>query len=221
MKSPQPPPRTAKLDEAVRWYAERLNLSESQIRATLRRARKRGDDAAKMIQLRAADALLKAIDKASKQGLTLEQTKLELFSKLRGRDVGNLDLAIRNGLQFGYNAGRARTFMDPKVLAVRPYFMFDAVLDHRTSKICNRCSKTVLPASSKWWLRHWPPLHHACRSTVRNLTIYQAEQEGIDRRGPRIEAGEGFGAWPLKDPPRLKPNWKELHPELAKVARSR
>lgn len=217
----RPPPHTARLDEAVEWYRERLGLSEAQIRSVLKRARQRADDAAKVANLRAADTLLKTLDKSISEGRSLESTKAELRRQLRGADVGNIDLAVRNSAQFFYNEGRIRYFMQPQVLARRPFWIFDAIFDHRTSEICRRCGRTVLPANSKWWLTHIPPLHHYCRSTVRSLTVAQALEKGIDKRGPRVPAAEGFGVWPLEKVPRLKPKWRDLHPELAKVARSR
>lgn len=95
-----------------------------------------------------------------------------------------------------YGAGRHLQHTDKDVLEERPVWMFDAVLDGRTSTICKECDGTVLDAEDDWWRSHEPPMHHACRSTVIALTAEQARAKGFTKKPPAVEADEGFGAPP-------------------------
>ena len=54
----------------------------------------------------------------------------------------------------------------------------------------------MLPADDPWWDTHTPLLHFRCQCTKTALSQEEAEDEGIDTRGPDVDADEGFGARP-------------------------
>ena len=79
---------------------------------------------------------------------------------------------------------------------LRPYYMYDALLDSRTSDVCNELNGTVLPIEDPFWSSHLPPVHHRCRSSLRNLTEKQAKRRGISEARPEVDVPEGFGEAP-------------------------
>lgn len=111
-----------------------------------------------------------------------------------------VETIFRNNVQQAYSVGRYKVTTDPVVLAVRPYRMFDAVMDSRTSAVCSACDGTVLPADDPWWKGHLPPCHHACRSGFISLDKEQAQEMGVTKKLPDVAAGEGFGDLPSLDP---------------------
>src|SRR5690606_13728376 len=47
-----------------------------------------------------------------------------------------------------------------------------------------------------FWDTHWPPLHHRCRSSIRNLRRTEAERRGITTTRPDAPVPEGWGLSP-------------------------
>ncbi len=87
---------------------------------------------------------------------------------------------------------------DPVVAELRPFWMYDAILDARTSEICRDFNGTTLPHDDPWWSSHYPPVHHRCRSGVRALRAEQVSRMGGQTTEPPTEhqPQAGFGATP-------------------------
>lgn len=146
----------------------------------------------------------KAIDRALSKGTTFEDFKKEIGPKLEqtwGGSVANpswrMETIFRTNVQSAYSAGRWQVTMDPDIVQIRPYRMFDAVMDSRVSAVCEACDGTTLPADDPWWNGHLPPCHHACRSGFVSLS---KEQAVVTKKKPEIASSEGFGL-----PPDLEP----------------
>ncbi|HEV8246690.1 MAG TPA: phage minor head protein [Polyangiaceae bacterium] len=110
------------------------------------------------------------------------------------------ETVFRNAVQKSYNAGRYRQMTEPDVAKFRPYFMYDSVLDSRTSSACRTRNGTLLPQSDPFWQSNWPPNHHNCRAGVRSLRKAEAERRGITPEAPDVEPTEGWGKAPTADP---------------------
>jgi hypothetical protein len=50
-----------------------------------------------------------------------------------------------------------------------PLLQFDAVLDSQTTGLCRSLDGVILPVEHAFWKQYYPPNHHGCRSTVRQL----------------------------------------------------
>jgi len=115
---------------------------------------------------------------------------------------------FRNNVQKAYNAGRWK--QHEEVAEEFPYAILDVVRDPRTSEICealdDQLKGMALPVNDPFWATRIPPLHHGCRSTVIFLDEAQAEEVGIAKRAPKVEAAEGFGAAPDEDDWRPDPD---------------
>jgi len=156
------------------------------------------------------DSLQKAIDKGTPIDAWRKELRKELGKAFTTKNAANLDTAFINANQTAYNTGRYYQLSDPAVTASMPYQFYDAVLDGRTSPTCLECAGTVLRHDDPWWLTHFPPLHHRCRSTVRALTASMAQRRGITEDKPRPSISD---EWGLAPPLRAGEIWE---PERAK-----
>jgi SPP1 gp7 family putative phage head morphogenesis protein len=174
----------AELDEAITWLKGRVAVSPEEMLALRENARRTAFWMASVATHQRAARIQASLEDALAHGMTFETWKKVNRSKLRGIPDGHLQTTFRNWVQTSYNAARVNYLSNPQVKRRRPYWVFDAMLDTRTTPVCTAYDGTVLPADHRWWRTHIPPLHHNCRSTVRGLTKRQAERLGIRKRAP-------------------------------------
>jgi SPP1 gp7 family putative phage head morphogenesis protein len=198
-----PPPSPAVFEEAERWFRERAPMSASEARALDERSRRKAFAIAGVEQARVADAVLKSIARAVRDGESFEEWKRKIEPKLRGswgrlpagQHSARLEAVFRTTVQSAYNAARRRVLSRAAVKALRPFWRFEAVLDERTSATCSARHGTVLLADDPWWDDNQPPLHIACRSSVRALSAAEARRLGVDRAPSAAPApSPGFGS---------------------------
>lgn len=190
-----------RFDEAVEWFQSRVVLTEEQALELDLDARQRAFWVGGGLQLTQVQRVFDEIGKALESGEPFEDWRKRVRTLLR--DDAHAETVFRNAAQRAYSAGRWRQMTDPDVIKWRPYFMFDAVLDSRTTDICRPLDATVLPADHQFWQTHVPPLHHRCRSGIRSLRKADAERRGITNVPPAIDPDKGFGL-----PPNAQSVWK-------------
>lgn len=191
-----------RFEEAIAWFKERLERAgylpdvEGMLEDLLKEARVVSATA----QLDLANAVYGGIEAAIAKGETFNDFKERIAEVLRNQwgglasaSASRLDAIFRTNVQRAYTAGRLEQYSEPDILETRPVWKFSAILDGRTSEICNECNGVVLPAKHPWWQRHQPPLHHRCRSTVMAMTQRAADVVGTTRNLPDIDVPEGFG----------------------------
>lgn len=203
-----PSPRSAifqRFDEAIRALFELVPLTKDEWTALEDDARQRAFTVANLAQLEMVRHVQDSIARAVEDGRSFEEWKKEIGPSLaaawgeavaRGAQPHRLETIFRTNVQTAYAAGRHKMATDPAVLAVRSYWMFDAVTDGRTSPICRHLDGTILPADDPFWSSHSPPLHHMCRSGIITLRPSQAKARGITTKVPDIAAADGFGRAP-------------------------
>jgi len=134
------------------------------------------------------------LQKALDDGITYQQFLEELEPRLRakgwwgrrevttetGKQVVQLGsphrlaLIYRQNTQSALNAGRFKAFLDNA--DKRPFLMYVAVRDDRTTAICKSLDGQVRPVGDPFWNTYAPPNHFGCRSRLRPLTAKQAEK---------------------------------------------
>ena len=191
-------------EEAIAWHRDRVHLTKKQRDALVGYAQKKAFTVAGVAQLDMVTEVWRAIDRALDEGTTLADFKKAVGEHLKSVWQGTvaapgsrIETIFRTNVQLAYSAGRYEQALEVK--DERPYWMFDAVLDSRTSDICETCDGTVCPADDPWWRTHQPPLHHNCRSSLTTLTPEQAGERGVSRRAPAVRASDGFGQPPSRD----------------------
>jgi SPP1 gp7 family putative phage head morphogenesis protein len=210
-----PPPDYASpeaFEEALSWFRERVPMTDPAFREVQGRARRLAFWVAGASNLDTVNDVWDAIERSLAKGSTLEDFKREVGDKLAAEwgkpDSARLEVIFRNNLQTAYSAGRYRLETAPAVRKRRPYREFVPLLDSRTTVVCRNLKGVIRRTDDPWWLSHYPPLHHQCRSITRLLREEQLEgRGGVTEELPRVEVPEGWGSVPSR---------KEWEPDLAK-----
>ena len=198
--------------EASDWFRSRLAVTRDQWDTMTAEARQQAFTLAGTAQLEVVQTVMASLQDAIDKGTPIDKWRADIAEKLGQRFTDHhattLTTAFINANQTAYNTGRWYQLQDQAVASAMPFLVFSAVLDNVTSECCQECNGTVLRNTDAWWLTHFPPLHHRCRSTVRALTARQAERSGISDAGPLPNVAGSFGLAPP-----LRADWK---PDLSK-----
>ena len=199
--------------DALKWFLEKVPVVKEVWDSMSQEARRKAFTAAGVAHADILTQVHTAIAKALKDGTALAQFKKDVRAKLLsawGEQVANpawrIETIFRTNVQSAYASGRWKQLNHPTIRKVRPYLVFDAVMDNRVSSVCEKLDGTVLP-TEEWEKRGLcPPLHFNCRSALRSLRKSQAEkQEKFGQDPPEVQPDAGFGQ-PLSE-------WK---PDLSK-----
>lgn len=211
------------VEEVIAWFRSRVPITPGAWRRLAAATKRRAFTVAGANRLSLVTDVWRAIDRAIAQGLPYEEFEKQVGEKLTrawGDSVASpatrLETIYRNNVQGAYAAGRHAQMTDPDVLQARPYWLYDSVLDSRTSALCTTLNGTLLPADDAFWETHYPPNHHNCRAGVRSLTKGGAERRGgVTESPPTLPPAEGFRSLPSPDdwepdPSRFPPEvWRE------------
>ncbi len=200
-----------KFEDALRFLRARTPMPSAQFYALSDQARQKAFTVSNVAQMELVQQVLSSLDRAIDQGQDLESWRKEIGPALReawAGDVENpawrLETIFRTNLQTAFSHGRVRQMRDPAVTVLRPFRLFDATLDERTTDECSSRDGVLLPADDPWWSTNTPPLHFNCRSGIRSLRRAQADRRGgmhlPDREVELNPPGKGFGAAPSLDP---------------------
>ena len=196
----RPPPDPTAPDAAVRWFRDRLILTDDEFQALQDATHELAFTIADVNQLDLVTEVWEALDSAIANGETLddfqERVSDRLASAWGGEEPWRVENIFRTNAQSAYAAGRYEQMSDPPVKAARPYWRFSAVNDARTTLVCQDSDDVILAADHPWWQGHYPPLHFQCRSHAVTLSEEEAQGEGITPNPPATPAMEGFGMAP-------------------------
>jgi SPP1 gp7 family putative phage head morphogenesis protein len=186
--------------EALAWFRSKVPMLKADYQALSTANRRKAFTVAGVTQLDLIHDVWKEIDNALENGMTLEDFKSTVSAKLTrawgAPNPARVETIFRTNMQSAYGAGRYAQLTDPDVLETRPYWMYDSILDSRTSGLCRSLDGTVKRNDDPWWDKRIPPLHHRCRSAIRSFTEEQANARGITSNPPNLEPNEGFGIRP-------------------------
>lgn len=189
----------SKRAQARAWFYDRIPMTAEEAAGLKDRAKRGAFWAAHLNELRMTEALMRSLKRAIERGEDFTAWKYRarrLIKKAWGKEPSHLETVFRNATQSAYNAARYRELRKPEVMAIRPFWIYDAVLDTRTTKRCRKLNGTVLPAGDRFWTNHIPPLHHNCRSAIRGISRRTAMRRGVTKRRPRVPREGGFGDAP-------------------------
>lgn len=193
----------AKFREAMAAFGKRVPMPKAEFEALDQQAREYAFTVAGAAQADLVAEVYEAVGRAIENGTTLDDFKAEVGGKLSeawgGERPARLETIFRTNVQTAYSEGRHAVFSAPAVKEARPYLRFDTIDDDRRDEDCADCDGVVLPQDDPWWAAHTPPLHFNCRCSFVALSPEEAGEEGIDKRGPGVEADEGFGGRPSEE----------------------
>lgn len=186
--------------EAINAFRRKVPMRAGEFNALTARERQRAFTVAQVTRGRVLQQVWDAASSAIEHGTDLEAFKRDCAAQLieswGGDRPGQIENVFRTNVLGAYSAGREAINNSPAVREARPYARFDDSDDDRECDICSDCHGVVLPADDPWWDTHTPLLHFKCECIKTALSQEEAEDEGIDTRGPDVEADEGFGARP-------------------------
>lgn len=190
-----------KFDEASKWFRARTPVTKAEWDAMSAKARRQSFTIGGTQQLKVVQTVFDELQKAIDKGTPIDEWRKALKKKLKGdfvdKNSAPLTTAFINANQTAYSTGRYYQLTDPSVTPSLPYWAWDSVLDAATSVICTDLAGTIRPHDDPWWMTHWPPMHHRCRSSVRGLTAAMAKRRGgITKELPRPEIPDEFGLAP-------------------------
>jgi SPP1 gp7 family putative phage head morphogenesis protein len=188
-------------DEAIRAFRKRVPMPDWQWDALTEAERTFAFKVSGVAQADLVTDAWEAIDRALRDGTTLEDFKAEVGAKLEaawGReDPARLENIFRTNTHSAYTAGQHAVVSNPEVRKARPYWRFDTSDDPRVCDTCDPFDGLVLPADDPFWITHIPPLHGQCRCPhPAPLSPEEADDEGIADEVPDGEPQEGFGRAP-------------------------
>lgn len=200
-----------RFDEAVDWFQRRTVITADEAERLNADIRQRAFWIGAGLELEQIQRVFDSLVEAQEQGEPFDAWRERVRGELR--NDAHAETVFRNAVQRSLNAGRYRQMREPGVARFRPYWMFDAILDDRTTDICERRHKVILPHDHPFWRSNTPPLHHRCRSSLRSLRRTEAERRGITTVPPVDSPPEGFGLAPDAQPV-WKPDPKRYDPAL-------
>jgi SPP1 gp7 family putative phage head morphogenesis protein len=191
----------SRFPEAVDFFLGRVVVTSEQAKALDIDAQNRAFWIGGGLQLEQIQRVHDEINKAIATGERFEDWRKRVREDLKTHRA-HTETVFRNAVQRSYNAGRYEQMNDPEVAKVRPFWMYDAILDDRTTEvICRPRDGVTLPRDHQWWQNgNIPPLHHRCRSGIRNLRKAEADRRGITTDLPDQQAKPGWGLPPAKQP---------------------
>lgn len=211
-------------EPALRAFRSRLPVTDHEFKQLTEDKQRH---AFKVAGVQQADLVLdvwNAIDRAIEKGTLFDDFQKDVGEKLANAwgkaDSVRLRTVYDTNLQTAYSHGRWEQMTAAPMLRARPYFEFRAVLDGRTTEVCKAANWTLLPADDDYWINHYPPLHHRCRSYVQNLTREDGEDKGTQLNPNQIEPAEGFGKAPVSDE-KWEPDLERYSEPIAEVLRGR
>jgi len=194
---PEPAADPLQFEQAVRAFRARVPMGWDVFKALVQASHEQAFVIAGVAELDLVNEVWEALDKAVASGTTFDEFKRDVGAQLEqhwGRkNPARLETIFRTNVQHAYGAGTVEMLQNPVVLKRRPFWKYSAVLDGRTTLVCEHWNGTILPADDPAWKSHQPPLHFGCRSHLLALTRTQAEAMGIAEKAPAVEALDGFG----------------------------
>jgi len=217
----------SRFDEALRWFLQRVILTDDELDTLNAKARMQsfwlaGGDQMRLVQ-DVFDGITAALNTGESFHLFKKLVSAKLASAWGGVNPHRVETIWINAMQRAYGGGRYRQLTKPVMKRLRPYWMYDAVMDGRTTTICKERDGKVVAQDDPWWDANYPPLHHRCRSGVRALTERQAKRKGITTAPAFDERPtDGFGASPKNDMgATVKPDLSKFDAQLADKMRDK
>lgn len=171
-------------EEAVDYFKERVPVTAKQFYKLADEYRNLaftvGGYTKAQILKRFYDEILAALE----EGNTLSQFQANMNEFLESEGYEGLeplqaDNIFRANVQTAYSVGHYEQMTDPDVLAMRPFWEYDAVEDEHTRPSHLAMNGKVFPADSPVWDTWYPPNGFRCRCTVRSLSKREVEKRGL------------------------------------------
>ena len=223
-----------RFDEAMLFFDERVPITSEEFERVGKDARARSFTISGANELAVVQTVFNEIKRAVESGEPIQDFRKRVKAKLKGdwtrATSARLDTIFINTTQKAYGRGRFEQMNDKDVKRTRKFWLYDAVLDSRTTTICEFLNGTVRPADDDFWSGHYPPMHHRCRSGIRSIRQEVADNAVNPKTGtkgvtpedekPFPKIPKGFGKTPDQDTA-FKPKKENFDPVAWKSYQSK
>ncbi|NQY04471.1 MAG: minor capsid protein [Halieaceae bacterium] len=204
-----------RFDSAMEWFENRVPIPANELKKLSKEAQKQAFVIAGVNQMSVVMTIFSEMEKAVESNEPIGEFRKRVKAQLKGQWTkaasARLDTIFITSTQTAYNSGRHRQLTKPEVMKTRPFWLFDAVLDSRTTHICQTLNGLTLPADSPAWTGSYPPMHHRCRSGIRTQRRSVVERRGGPTKEgdiPSPKVPKGFGKVPAQA--QFKPSKKDF-----------
>jgi len=176
-------------EEATAMFLDREILTIEEFNYLEAYAKRRALSASGMSYTTIRRNLRSAIENALVQGTGIAEFQASVDGLVLNTNHANV--IFRTVVQSSYNTGHAEALFDPRLREAIPAMRFDAIIDNRTTAICEERNDQIY-ATGK--MEEWdivPPCHFQCRSTM--TPVFIDEYTGNPASRPDILAQDGFG----------------------------
>jgi len=135
--------------------------------------------------------ILNSVLSVLKNGQSFQMWYNNLDDTIKARK-SYLELVYRQNVFNAYSKGTYDQQVDNK--DVRAYVVYDALMDGRTSEICEQLNNEVFEVGSNLHNKYLPPNHFNCRSTMISLNEEDLKEYGLSYTGedPGVELENNF-----------------------------
>ena len=126
-----------------------------------------------------------------KNNLTLDEISANVDAAIEtaGFNSSQIDTMVRTNTFEAINEARFNYFKGPALGDFVEALEYSAVLDDRTTQICQHLDGHIHPSDSDVWNKYRPPNHYNCRSLLIAVTV---DDTWTETKLPTIEPQEGF-----------------------------
>lgn len=170
---------TSELDNTIERFRAQVGYTRDEYNALEGNLRKHAWYVTRVANDRQANVVKGCLADALADGTGRGGFEKYLEERMGTFDDWYAEVVWRNNASTVYNAGRMEFMSRDYVQPFFPLWAYVAILDGRTSAICEDLAPTILPADDPRWMFIYPPNHDNCRSAVQPISAAQAWAEGI------------------------------------------
>jgi SPP1 gp7 family putative phage head morphogenesis protein len=125
-----------------------------------------------------------------KGGWALDEILDRIEEELGSTVLPHASTAIRTSVFEAINEARYELFASPEMAGFIEALEFSAILDGRTTEICEHMDERTYAVNDPVWERYTPPLHFNCRSLLVAVTVRDTWEAS---EPPTLDPMDGFG----------------------------
>lgn len=168
-------------DEAVKWFLDKEPSLFENLDTIQEEVNEKYFYIKHSTNLETTKALYKNLLATLKDGKTFKDWLKMSEDILNKTGFGNnpwyLEMVYRTNMMSAYNAGAA--YHQELNKANKPYGLYDAIDDSRTTEICKALDGKVYPLDHDFWKYYLPPNHYSCRSKRIAVSKADIEEYGL------------------------------------------
>lgn len=168
-------PFKMKFSEAINYFLEKVPILYEKIEELTARTIKQSFWVKKITDLELTKKVKASIENSLNTGETFKTWKKNV--NLNNLSDWYLENVFRTNMSSAYSSGRYEQQIE--VSSIFKYWLYDAILDKRTTEICSELDGKIYRSDNPIWNVIYPPNNYNCRSDVIALSDYDIRKMNI------------------------------------------